>query len=75
MAEQSQEANHRLVVRRLIRATCEEVFGAWSDPESMSKWMCPGSVKSAEAQLDVRVGGRFRILMKGGGKPYKDPEG
>jgi uncharacterized protein YndB with AHSA1/START domain len=28
--------------------------------------MCPGNVRSAEAQLDVRVGGKFRILMKDG---------
>jgi uncharacterized protein YndB with AHSA1/START domain len=32
--------------------------------------MCPGNVKSAEAQLDVRVGGRFRILMKDGEREF-----
>jgi uncharacterized protein YndB with AHSA1/START domain len=70
MAEESGPADDRLVVRRIIRATCEEVFAAWSDPESISQWMCPGSVKSAEAQLDVRVGGKFRIVMKDGEREF-----
>ena len=48
---------HRLVIRRTIPATREEVFGAWTDPESLRYWMCPGDILEAEAQLDVRVGG------------------
>src|SRR6516225_10106680 len=70
MTDQSDPAAHRLVVRRLIRATCEEVFAAWSDAESVSQWMCPGNVKSAVAQLDVRVGGKFRILMRDGEREF-----
>ncbi|MFY9531533.1 MAG: SRPBCC domain-containing protein [Candidatus Acidiferrales bacterium] len=64
------ESADRLVVRRLIRATRQEVFGAWTDPQGISEWMCPGGVTSAETQLDVRVGGKFRILMKEGEKEY-----
>jgi uncharacterized protein YndB with AHSA1/START domain len=32
--------------------------------------MCPGNVKSAVAQLDVRVGGKFRILMRDGEREF-----
>jgi uncharacterized protein YndB with AHSA1/START domain len=42
----------------------EVVFEAWIDPEGMQEWMCPGDVVSAEAIMDVRVGGSFRIVMK-----------
>jgi uncharacterized protein YndB with AHSA1/START domain len=42
----------------------EIVYQAWIDPEGMREWMCPGDVVSAEAVLDVRVGGSFRIIMK-----------
>lgn len=38
MIKESREAALRLVVRRLIRATREEVFDAWTDPQSVSQW-------------------------------------
>jgi len=60
-----EEREDTLVVRRIIRASREEVFAAWIDPESMRDWMCPGDIVAAEVQLDPRVGGAFRIVMKG----------
>jgi uncharacterized protein YndB with AHSA1/START domain len=55
-----------LEVRRLLSATPEEVFAAWTDPKSMSKWMRPGvSTKDSRVDLDVRVGGKYRIDMIG----------
>jgi uncharacterized protein YndB with AHSA1/START domain len=59
----SQDQN-KVVVRRRIAATREELFDAWIDPEGMREWMCPGDVISAEVQLEPRVGGRLFILMK-----------
>jgi uncharacterized protein YndB with AHSA1/START domain len=43
----------------------EIVYEAWIDPKGIHEWMCPGDVVTAEATLDVRVGGAFRIVMKG----------
>ena len=40
------------------------VYKAWTTAEGFRQWMCPGDVVSAEATLDVRVGGAFRIVMK-----------
>jgi uncharacterized protein YndB with AHSA1/START domain len=60
-----QETQDRLVIRRLIPAPREDVFAAWTDPESIKHWMCPGNIVTTEAQLDLRVGGSFRIVMKG----------
>lgn len=70
MADMMEETDDRLVIRKLIPASREEVFAAWSDPAGMRYWMCPGDVILAEAQLDFRVGGRFRILMKGEREDY-----
>jgi uncharacterized protein YndB with AHSA1/START domain len=42
----------------------EIVYEAWIDPDGIREWMCPGDVISAEAVLDVRVGGSFRIIMR-----------
>jgi uncharacterized protein YndB with AHSA1/START domain len=48
----------------------EVVFESWIDPEGLHEWMCPGDVVSAEATLDVRVGGSFRIVMKGADRDH-----
>jgi uncharacterized protein YndB with AHSA1/START domain len=55
-----------LVVRRVIPAPRERVFAAWLDPASLAQWMCPGDVTSAIADVDARVGGRFRIVIAHG---------
>lgn len=60
----STDGRHRVVVRRRLPAPREVVFQAWIDPEGIPEWMCPGDSFSAEAVLDVRVGGSYRITMK-----------
>lgn len=60
-----------LVVRRRLSAPRERVFAAWLDPVSLAQFMCPGVVASASAEVDPRVGGAFRIVMK---KPQGDVE-
>jgi uncharacterized protein YndB with AHSA1/START domain len=50
---------------RVLSASAEEIFDAWIDPESLAIWMCPGSVQRSLAAVDPRVGGRFRIVMRG----------
>lgn len=54
----------RVEVRRRMPATRDIVFDAWTDPEGLRHWMCPGDVISAEATMDLRVGGNFRLVMK-----------
>jgi uncharacterized protein YndB with AHSA1/START domain len=62
--ETTADGRHRIVVRRKMPAPREVVYEAWTDPEGLREWMCPGDVISAEATLDVRVGGSFRITMR-----------
>ncbi len=59
------EETHRISIRRKMPAPREVVYEAWIDPRGIREWMCPGDVTSAEAVLDVRVGGSYRIVMKG----------
>lgn len=70
MPQPEAEQSHSLTIRRLISATREEVFDAWLDADGMRTWMCPGDCRWAEAEIDARVGGKFRILMKGKVKDY-----
>ena len=62
--EKTADGKHRIVVRRTISAPREFVYESWIDPEGLREWMCPGDIVTAEARLDVRVGGSFRITMR-----------
>ncbi len=50
-------------IRKLLPASPQEVFDAWTDPESLKVWFCPGDTMRTEAELDLRVGGQYRIVM------------
>jgi uncharacterized protein YndB with AHSA1/START domain len=52
-----------LVVRRFIPVPRKRVFAAWLDPASLVQWMRPGKTTDATAEVDARVGGKFRIVM------------
>ena len=53
-----------LVVRRIIQATPKELFAAWTEPEQLKKWWGPRPVVCAEAEVDLRVGGSYRIANR-----------
>ncbi len=60
-------------VVRLVRelpASPEEVFDAWTDPESLSQWLHPAPAAECTAELDVRVGGQFKIVIRDEGVDY-----
>jgi uncharacterized protein YndB with AHSA1/START domain len=50
-----------LIVRRSIRASPERIFDAWTQPKHLKKWWGPISVECVDAEVDLRVGGRYRI--------------
>jgi uncharacterized protein YndB with AHSA1/START domain len=50
-----------LIVRRSIRASPERIFEAFTQPEHLKRWWGPKSVECIAAEVDLRVGGRYRI--------------
>jgi glutathione S-transferase len=50
-----------LVVRRSIHATAERLFDVWTQPEHLKQWWGPRSVVCIDAQIDLQVGGRYRL--------------
>ena len=52
-----------LTLTRRFRARPEKVWAAWTEPEKLIAWFCTSKAKpgSFRAELDVRVGGRYRI--------------
>jgi len=57
----SQSQDTTLVVRRIIQAAPERLFKAWTEPEQLKKWWGPQSVTCVDAEVDLRIGGRYRI--------------
>ncbi|HEX2790562.1 MAG TPA: SRPBCC domain-containing protein [Steroidobacteraceae bacterium] len=53
-----------LIVRRTIRATPARLFEAWTQPAQLRQWWGPESVVCIDAEVDLRVGGRYRIANR-----------
>lgn len=67
MATTTKAADQRaatLEIRRLIPAARERVFDAWTQAKELDRWTAPPPM-TARAQVDLRVGGRYRIVMRG----------
>jgi uncharacterized protein YndB with AHSA1/START domain len=56
-------AEGRVEIRYVIAASPERVFDAWTDADSMTRWMRPAPGMQCRCRLDVRVGGTFEIDM------------
>ena len=64
-AARNADAAPTLEVRRTIRASRQRVFDAWTQPEEMKQWSAPGPMVTSLAEVDLRVGGAYRIRMRG----------
>jgi uncharacterized protein YndB with AHSA1/START domain len=53
-----------LNLKRFFPVAREKVWRAWTDPKALGQWFRPdASFSIPVAEADVRVGGRFRVLM------------
>jgi uncharacterized protein YndB with AHSA1/START domain len=54
-----------LILKRMLNATPERAFQAWTTAEHIKQWMRPEpGMEIPLASMDLRVGGKFRIQMK-----------
>jgi uncharacterized protein YndB with AHSA1/START domain len=51
-------------ITRVFDAPRELVWKAWTDPTMMAQWWGPKSFTNPVCEMDVRVGGRFYIVMR-----------
>jgi uncharacterized protein YndB with AHSA1/START domain len=58
---------------RTYDAPIEKVWQAWTDPKMLKEWWGPDNVIIPECEVDLKVGGRFYIVMEAGEAmgPYK----
>ena len=54
-----------LRIERTFAASAEDVFDAWTSPEVMRRWLHPApDWETPEAEVDLRVGGKVRVVMR-----------
>ncbi len=52
-------------IERTFDAPAEDVFDAWTSEEVISRWFKPKQGwREAEAEVDLRVGGAVRVVMR-----------
>ena len=63
-------ARPSLTLKRRLNAAPEKVYAAWTDPQKIVHWFGPASVRegSVKAEIDLRVGGRYRISFDANGQ-------
>jgi len=54
-------------VSRVIRASADRLFDAWTDPQKLMHWwrQTDEGWSFGAASVDLRVGGRYRLAMRG----------
>jgi uncharacterized protein YndB with AHSA1/START domain len=65
MTGPSRRYEGRVRIEMTLHAPIEAVYAAWTQPEAMARWLAP--IGQAHVEADVRVGGRFRVVMIGDG--------
>lgn len=62
------DQDRELMITRLIDASREQIFEAWTRPELLSQWWAPRPYTTPGVEIEAYPGGRFRTDMR-------DPEG
>ena len=52
-----------VTVRRTFPAAPERIFAALTEPDELVRWWGPKGIRTSEAELDLRPGGRCRWVM------------
>lgn len=66
-------SERELVVTRTINGPARLVFEAWTRPELFKRWWVPKAapISLISCELDVRVGGKYRLLFGINGSPQQ----
>jgi uncharacterized protein YndB with AHSA1/START domain len=62
--EGAMATDNELVLTRLIDAPREKLFRCFTEPALLKQWFAPKPYTVPVAELDVRVGGTSRIVMR-----------
>jgi Uncharacterized conserved protein len=57
-------ADDELLITRIFNAPASLVFALWSEPEHFKRWMGPEEFDCPVAEMDFRVGGAYRGMIR-----------
>jgi uncharacterized protein YndB with AHSA1/START domain len=61
----TEKSEHVVRIERTFAASAEDVFDAWTSPEVMRCWFhVAPDWDTPEAEVDLRVGGKVRVVMR-----------
>jgi uncharacterized protein YndB with AHSA1/START domain len=55
---------HSLRLTRVIAASPQVVFEAWTRPEHLKNWSCPEGATLEDVEVDLREGGAYTLRMR-----------
>ena len=55
---------YQLKMEQQFNVPKEELYDAWCQVDTIKRWFAPGDMSVPEAEADVRVGGRYRVVME-----------
>ena len=59
------ESERAYAATRVFNAPARLIFDAWSKPEHIKRWFGPVGYPVTLAEIDFRVGGKWRFAMTG----------
>lgn len=54
-----------LIIEREFAAPRDVVFKAWTDPAALAVWFCPEGCDAPFQRFDPRIGGTYRVCLRG----------
>jgi uncharacterized protein YndB with AHSA1/START domain len=57
-------ADDELLITRTFDAPASLVFALWSEPQHLKRWMGPKDFECPEVEMDFRVGGAYRAMIR-----------
>ena len=62
----TEQSGYVVRIERTFEASAEDVFDAWTSPEVLRRWFHAfPEWNTPEAAVDLRVGGKVRVVMRG----------
>jgi uncharacterized protein YndB with AHSA1/START domain len=63
MINQAVDSVPSLHLKRTFDAPIARVYEAWTKAEIMSQWFCPAKLEVLKTEIDLKVGGKYSILL------------
>ena len=58
-------ASHTIRFQRVLEASAQDVFEAWTTPEAVASWWDPDGQPLVRCEIDLRPGGTFTFVNRG----------